>query len=79
MRAHNSDDQRIKLIHKFSRGRLIALANALQAASKVKGRLIRHNAMEIAAYTIDKTWAWQSGYSRSAGKFRASRRGRAAI
>jgi hypothetical protein len=66
MGAHNTDDQRIKLVHEFPRGGLIALANALQAASKVKGRWIGHKAMEIAAYTIDKTFEWQSGYSRSA-------------
>ncbi len=63
MRPHDADDHGVKLIHEFSRGGLVALADALQAASKIKGRGIRHKAMELAAYTIEKTLAKQSGYS----------------
>ena len=63
MGAHDANDQRVKVLHKRTGGGLIALADALQAASKVKGRWVGHKAMEIAAYTIDKTRAWQSGYS----------------
>jgi hypothetical protein len=57
MGAHNADNHRVELIHEFSRSGLVALADALQAASKIKGRWIRHKAMELAAYTIEKTRA----------------------
>jgi hypothetical protein len=38
MGAHNANDQRVKVFHKRAGGGLIALADALQTASKVKGR-----------------------------------------
>ena len=64
MRAHDFNDQRVKVIDQFARRRLVALAHPRETGGQVEGLVgVRHGTMESKSYTGDKTHDPARGYN----------------
>jgi hypothetical protein len=67
MRTDDPDNQRVKVVHQFTRRRLIVLAHPIEAASQIERQdvIIRHERMEARSCTTGKTCLAAAGYERN--------------
>src|SRR4051812_25919444 len=70
MGSNDANDQRVEMIHQFSRGTLIALAHAVEAASQIERQnvVVRHGRMEARTCTSRKTCLAWAGYRVKRGR-----------